>query len=75
MCIELDGAGHQTIDGAEYDRVRTNYLLREHNIRTIRFENRDLYYNLEGVIETIIKELRKINPSVASDSSPKTGEQ
>ena len=75
LCIELDGAGHQTIDGAEYDRVRTNYLLREHNIRTIRFENRDLYYNLEGVIETITKELRKINPSVASDSSPKTGEQ
>ena len=68
LCIELDGAGHQTIDGAEYDRVRTNYLLREHNIRTIRFENRDLYYNLEGVIETIIKELRKNNPSVLTDS-------
>ncbi len=73
--IELDGAGHQTLDGVKYDKVRGDYLLREQGIHIIRFENRDLYYNLEGVIETIIKELRKINPSVASDSSPKTGEQ
>ena len=57
--IELDGAGHQTLDGAKYDDARTSYLLREQGIHIIRFENRDLYYNLEGVIKEIEKELNK----------------
>ena len=57
--IELDGAGHQTLDGVKYDKVRSDYLLREQGIRVIRFENRDLYYNLEGVVKEIEKELNK----------------
>lgn len=57
--IELDGAGHQTLDGVKYDKVRSDYLLREQGIRVIRFENRDLYYNLEGVVKEIEKGLNK----------------
>ena len=57
--IELDGAGHQTLDGVKYDKDRSDYLLREQGIRVIRFENRDLYYNLEGVVKEIEKELNK----------------
>ena len=57
--IELDGAGHQTLDGVKYDKVRSDYLLREQGIHIIRFENRDLYYNLEGVVKEIEKELNK----------------
>ena len=53
LCIELDGAGHYTLDGAQYDRQRSDYLFNEHGIKTIRFENRDLYYNLEGVLNEI----------------------
>ncbi len=76
--IELDGAGHQTLDGVKYDKVRSDYLLREQGIRVIRFENRDLYYNLEGVVKEIEKELNKRakrEPLSPADSSPKTGEQ
>ena len=76
--IELDGAGHQTLDGVKYDKVRSDYLLREQGIRVIRFENRDLYYNLEGVVKEIEKELNKkakSEPLSPADSSPKTGEQ
>ena len=51
--IELDGAGHYTIDGAKYDQQRSNYLFSEYNIKILRFENRDLYYNLEGVLNEI----------------------
>lgn len=57
--IELDGAGHQTLDGVKYDKVRSDYLSREQGIHIIRFENRDLYYNLEGVVKEIEKELSK----------------
>ena len=53
LCIELDGAGHYTMDGALYDQQRSDYLLKEYGIRTLRYENRDLYYNLEGVVEEI----------------------
>ena len=57
LCIELDGAGHYTMDGALYDRQRSDYLLKEYGIRTLRYENRDLYYNLEGVVEEIAASL------------------
>ena len=51
--IELDGAGHCTIDGVKYDQQRSAYLFNERNIKILRFENRDLYYNLEGVLNDI----------------------
>ena len=62
LCIELDGAGHQTIDGVKYDNARSSYLFHEHNIKTIRFENRDLYYNLDGVIKVIKDKLKQTKP-------------
>ena len=55
--IELDGAPHYTTGGYEADELRTNYL-REHGIRIIRFENKDIWTSLEGVIETIDRETR-----------------
>ena len=52
LCIELDGAVHFTDGGYEYDLTRTQYL-RAHNIHVIRFENRDVFENTEGVLEEI----------------------
>ncbi len=57
LCIELDGAGHYTPDGIEYDRQRSAYLFREHSIRTLRFENCDLYHNIDGVLNEIANNL------------------
>ena len=43
LCIELDGAAHYTVDGIKYDQLRSKYLYCKHGIKTLRFENRDLY--------------------------------
>jgi very-short-patch-repair endonuclease len=52
LCIELDGAGHFTDGGYEYDTARTEYL-DAHDIFVIRFENKDVFENTEGVLEEI----------------------
>jgi very-short-patch-repair endonuclease len=57
LCIELDGAAHFTDGGYEYDEARTEYLEALH-IRVIRFENKDIFDNTEGVLEVIRKNFR-----------------
>ncbi|MGC2064453.1 MAG: endonuclease domain-containing protein [Thermodesulfovibrionales bacterium] len=52
ICIELDGAGHYTDEGYEYDMARTEYLEALH-IRVMRFENKDIFENTEGVLKEI----------------------
>ena len=57
LVIELDGDGHFSITIDEYEARRTKYL-EEEGLRIIRFENRELYDNLEGVVETIKEALK-----------------
>jgi very-short-patch-repair endonuclease len=52
LCIEVDGLSHYTDVGPEYDAERTEFL-RSLNIRVIRFDNRAVHENLEGVVEEI----------------------
>ena len=52
LCIELDGAYHFTEQGASYDQERTHFLNR-HNIRVIRFENKDVFEQTDYVLQTI----------------------
>ena len=52
LCIELDGAAHFTDGGYEYDSARTEYLAAL-NIYVIRFENKEVFENTEGVLEVI----------------------
>ncbi len=54
LCIELDGAAHFTDGGYEYDMARTEYFEALH-IRVMRFENKDIFENTEGVLEEIRK--------------------
>lgn len=60
LCIELDGAPHYTMQGSENDLQREELLLKEHGIRTIRFENRDIFDYHDAVIEYIREVTRKI---------------
>lgn len=60
LCIELDGAQHYTIQGAENDLQREEWLHHTHGIRTIRFENKDIFIHHEAVIEHIRGITRKI---------------
>ena len=48
--IELDGGGHA--DRQDYDAQRTRVLEGE-GFKVIRFWNREVYTNLEGVLDTI----------------------
>ena len=57
MCIELDGATHYTYSGAREDNIRTSFL-NSKGIRVIRFENRLIWDNINGVIEIIEQELK-----------------
>jgi very-short-patch-repair endonuclease len=52
LVIELDGDRHFSITIDEYEAQRTKYL-EEESLRIIRFENKELYQNLEGVLESI----------------------
>jgi len=50
--VELDGKDHFTIEGSEYDLKRDEYM-NSLGINVLRFENRDVYYSLEAVLEEI----------------------
>jgi very-short-patch-repair endonuclease len=52
LAVELDGAAHDHERAAERDEARTRYL-ESHGIRVVRFENRDVMGNLEGVLQAI----------------------
>ncbi|MEW6418148.1 MAG: endonuclease domain-containing protein [Nitrospirota bacterium] len=58
LCIELDGTAHYTDEGYEYDIARTEYL-RTMGIRVLRFENKDVFENAEGILEEIRKNFLK----------------
>ena len=59
LCIELDGAGHYTPDGAEYDEARTKYLTQIHGIRVIRFENKQVFDSANGILHEIEETVRE----------------
>ncbi len=52
LAIELDGAYHYNVGGAAADDIRTSYLNR-HGVTVLRFENREIWDNLQGVISVI----------------------
>jgi very-short-patch-repair endonuclease len=56
LCIELDGQSHYTFHGSREDDIRTQFL-NSKGIRVIRFENRLIWDNLQGVLDIIKTEL------------------
>ena len=59
LAIELNGMPHFSIIGAKQDIKRDKYL-NSLGIKVLRFENRDIYNNLRGVLE-FIRDNFKIN--------------
>ncbi len=56
VVIEIDGDSHSSSDAQEYDAERTAYL-QGLGLRVIRFSNRDVMENLDGVYERLSREL------------------
>ena len=58
LAIELDGSQHYTNQGKAHDAERTK-ILEKHKIYVLRFSNKDVDENFDGVcqmIERVIKE-------------------
>ena len=60
LCIELDGAPHDTFHGSQYDCRREEWLQHTHGIRTLRFENKDVFVHQDAVIERIREVTKEI---------------
>jgi very-short-patch-repair endonuclease len=56
LAVELDGQRHLNSMRSEYDYCRTKYL-EKLNIRVLRFENRLVFENPEGVLHMISEHL------------------
>ncbi len=56
--IELDGGIHNEQERQKQDKLRDK-AINDHGLETLRFDNRDIETNLEGVIEIIKKKLRE----------------
>ena len=52
LVIELDGSGHYTEKGIQYDKERTEFL-EKYGLRVIRILNSDIHKNFDGVCEYI----------------------
>lgn len=50
--VELDGDSHYSNAGRQYDQKRNDFL-KLHNIHTLRFTNREVMTNIEGVLSAI----------------------
>jgi very-short-patch-repair endonuclease len=56
VIVELDGGQHYTQEGIRRDRVRDKYL-ESLGFTTLRFSDREVLKNIEGVLERIIEHL------------------
>ena len=56
LVIEVDGGQHYSPDGKEKDRVRDDYMA-QNGLRVLRFSDRDIFENMDGVVETIYRHL------------------
>jgi very-short-patch-repair endonuclease len=61
LCIEADGGQHYTNEGEQRDAARTEVLSRL-GVQVLRFSDRDILNNMEGVCEVIQKAIEERMP-------------
>ena len=52
LVVELDGSGHYTAEGKQYDQERTEFL-REYGLTVIRIPNTKIHRDFRGVCQYI----------------------
>jgi len=58
LAVELDGEDHFTEYGLAHDSARESFLT-QFKIRIIRFENEEVFEDIDGVLERIRKQFNK----------------
>nr|WP_324257062.1 endonuclease domain-containing protein [Cellvibrio fontiphilus] len=71
LVIELDGDSHYQNGGQEYDQVRDEFM-HALGLTVLRFTNRDVMNNLDGVL-AVIKSLTPSQPPPATRPASKAG--
>jgi very-short-patch-repair endonuclease len=66
LVVEIDGDTHDT----ERDRQRDAWLGRETGLAAVRFTNRDVMANLEGVLTALLKILEDLPARWPGDTTP-----
>lgn len=61
LVIELDGSQHYESEGQKSDRVRDEYL-QNLGITVLRYSNREVHENFDGVCTDILKHIKKASP-------------
>ena len=56
LVLELDGGQHYTVNGIAKDRGRDDFM-RSMGLRVLRFSDREVFENMEGIIEKIWENL------------------
>ena len=56
MVVEVDGGQHYEIEGMKKDRIRDGYL-RKLGLCVLRFSDREVLKNIDGVVEAIVEKL------------------
>ena len=56
VIVELDGGQHYTQEGISRDQVRDKYL-ESLGLTILRFSDREVFKNIEGVLERIFEQL------------------
>ena len=64
LCIELDGGQHYESTGIQHDAQRQAFLT-SHGIHTLRFSNREVLQNLEGVLLQVAEAIRTLTPTLS----------
>ena len=59
LCVEIDGDSHA--EQIEYDQARTEYL-KARGYTVIRFTNREVFGQIEAVLQSIVVECRRLIP-------------
>ena len=62
LIVEVDGETHYTDEGATHD-IRRDIWLRNQGWRVLRFTNRDVLENIEGVLTAIAETLNHPHPN------------
>ncbi len=69
LVIEIDGSQHYLEEGAEKDKIRDKRLA-DLGLTVMRFSNRDVFTNIEGVLQRIHRHLENPHGSHSHQAMP-----